>query len=391
MKKLIALAIAALPAAAMADVTIYGEIGGAFESNSTQGIQIVNGKAVQGQRQTVNRVESYNSKIGFKGNEDLGNGLKAIWQVESELNIDNSSSQNSFATRDSFVGLTSNSFGTIQAGRLSSFINLESKLDPWKYSDGFNGLASNNGIARYETRFNNAIAYTSPEFAGFSARALYSAAGEVRTARGENTNAYDLGLKYTNSGFYGLYSYTASNNAGPLGAVSNTAGQPVYDAQGNPIPGANVNLTDNSKTKAHHVQVGYDANNLLVAVEYLQTKTNATNGSTLAFADVDNLGRPIVVVSGVNEVKTQEAGLNVAYTIGAFQPRFQYVHGWKVKADSNNVDGSDYNQYILGANYYLSKRTHAHISAGWKKSGTDNAGLRETDGRTFAVGLNHLF
>lgn len=355
MKKLIALAIAALPAAAMADVTIYGEIGGAFESNSN--------KVGAQQRQTVNRVESYNSKIGFKGNEDLGNGLKAIWQVESNLNIDNNDPNdpngNTFATRDSFVGLTSNSFGTIQAGRLSSFINLESKLDPWKYSNGFNGLSSNDSIARYESRFNNAIAYTSPEFAGFSARALYSAAGEVRTTPTANngaeaTSAYDLGLKYVNSGFYGLYSYTQSNNASLLGDTVNA----------------------NSKSKAHHVQAGYDANNLLVAVEFLHTKQEGTNGV-------------------IDSATKREAGLNVAYTIGAFQPRFQYAHGWKTSIEqpgfSGDDQGSDYNQYILGANYYLSKRTHAHISAGWKKSGTDNAGLRETDGRTFAVGLNHLF
>ena len=69
MKKLIALAIAALPAAAMADVVIYGEAGAALENTKTT----IDGKS----NGSVTGVENYNSKIGFKGSEDLGNGLNA--------------------------------------------------------------------------------------------------------------------------------------------------------------------------------------------------------------------------------------------------------------------------------------------------------------------------
>ena len=60
------------------------------------------------------RVTSNSSLIGFQGAEDLGNGLKAIWQVESGLAIDTGGGN--FGTRDTFIGLTSPSMGTLQLG-----------------------------------------------------------------------------------------------------------------------------------------------------------------------------------------------------------------------------------------------------------------------------------
>ena len=76
MKKIIAVAIAALPMAAMADVTIYGKVAGGIESD----------RGFDGVSNT--RVSDYTSRIGFKGSEDLGNGLKAIWQLESRFKVD---------------------------------------------------------------------------------------------------------------------------------------------------------------------------------------------------------------------------------------------------------------------------------------------------------------
>ena len=81
MKKLIALAVAALPMAAMADVTLYGNIEASIE----------NGKSLAysgGAKKSTTRIDDTGSLIGFKGSENLGNGLKAIWQVEQALSID---------------------------------------------------------------------------------------------------------------------------------------------------------------------------------------------------------------------------------------------------------------------------------------------------------------
>ncbi|ATP33633.1 hypothetical protein CR207_15790 [Chromobacterium violaceum] len=74
-KSLIALLVATLPAAAFADVTIYGKIKGGVE-------YVDNGVTKQ------TNVDDLGSRIGFKGSEDLGNGLKTIWQVETGFGID---------------------------------------------------------------------------------------------------------------------------------------------------------------------------------------------------------------------------------------------------------------------------------------------------------------
>jgi predicted porin len=76
MKKLIVLAtLAALPAAAMADVTISGNLA----------VGIVNTKETgKGSINTENRTSG---EIKFAGSDDLGNGLKAVWQIASRINL----------------------------------------------------------------------------------------------------------------------------------------------------------------------------------------------------------------------------------------------------------------------------------------------------------------
>lgn len=359
MKKLIALAIAALPAAAMADVVIYGEAGAALENTKTT----IDGKSDG----SVTKVDSYNSKIGFKGTEDLGNGLKAIWQVEQNIGIDGTG-DNKWATRDSFVGLTGD-FGTVQLGRLSNFQNVYSNLDPWKSNSGWNAMswAQKTGsgpilsAAAFQSRLNNAIAYTSPEMGGFLVRALYSAAGEGRTTtNGQTENVYELGLRYAMAGFYGQYSYTQSKNADLLGVSTGTDN------------GVAFNNFD-QKSKMHYVEAGYDANNLLVALNYVQAKQDGIN---------QNDGESL---------KTRAMGLNVAYTMGAFQPHFQYQHGWKNSTNVGDEAGTNFNQYVLGLNYLMSKRTMAHVAAGYVKSGDNDLGETALKGTTYSVGLTHLF
>jgi predicted porin len=230
-KKLIALAIASLSGAAFADasnVTIYGVADGSFDVINVSG---GNG-AVDTPR--FSRVSSNGSHIGLKGKENLGNGLSAIFQFESDANFDNGGSLNT--NRDSFVGLTGN-FGTVVLGTLTAPSRaLAARLDVnsgesissntavlgklgGALSDG-RGLKSaltgsntgnvnangrsNDTTSVFDSRHSNAIAYVSPSFSGFQATAAYMA-NENKSeavlggvAAGINTSAYDLGLNYDN-------------------------------------------------------------------------------------------------------------------------------------------------------------------------------------------------
>ncbi|WP_161968909.1 porin [Aquitalea magnusonii] len=101
-----------LPLLAHADVTLYGTLDETIESVGTRG-------AANGQPgSSVRRISSDSSLLGFKGREELGNGLSAYWQVESNLWLDSAPSYATFGTRDSFVGLAT-PVGSVQAGLIS--------------------------------------------------------------------------------------------------------------------------------------------------------------------------------------------------------------------------------------------------------------------------------
>jgi len=346
MKKLIALAVAALPMAAMADVTLYGNIEASIE----------NGKSLAysgGAKKSTTRIDDTGSLIGFKGSENLGNGLKAIWQVEQGLNIDGTTGNgsgnryynNTWATRDSFIGLTGN-FGTVRLGKLSTYLNSDmEKFDAWIYGAGVNG-ATVTTANTLDGRFDNAIRYDSPNLNGFKFTAAYGF-DEKRTTVGNgnrsNQAMWNLGAGYENAGYYADIGYVAFQD------------------------------TDASASKDGNywrLEGGYNANNLLVALAYGQSKLY--NGA-------------------VNATKAKEAALTVGYTMGALTPKFTYAHVWDTKTNGVKADDG-INQYVIGVDYALSKRTTAYTSFGYVKH--DNvivAGTDERKERTLAVGVQHKF
>src|SRR2546423_4339930 len=80
---------------------------------------ITNGSPT-GERGIINRneIEAPNTRLGVRGHEKLAGQLKAIYQLETEFRIDQNNT--GFAQRDSFVGLTHDTFGTIKLGRMDT-------------------------------------------------------------------------------------------------------------------------------------------------------------------------------------------------------------------------------------------------------------------------------
>lgn len=134
-KSIIALVIAGLPLAASAEVILYGQI----KSSVTVGQVKIKGDAGSETSSTATSINDNTSRIGFKGSENLGGDLKAIWQVEQKTAITGGSQ--GFATRDSFIGLQGN-FGKIRAGKLSNMLNEMDTIDPWMYKTNAAGLGT---------------------------------------------------------------------------------------------------------------------------------------------------------------------------------------------------------------------------------------------------------
>ena len=237
-KKLIAIAIATVvsaPAmAATSNVEVYGLM--------SLGVDSVNTELANGTSNRVGRVSDYATRLGFKGSEDLGNGLKAIWQIESAVNADGGASTSTASNgvsgattafggatlRNTFVGLSSKDMGSAMIGKIDTpYKSSTGRFDLFSDTMGdYNGLvgaagASNAAVAGvvsaasaisagnyFDLRPANIATYVSPNFSGFTASASYvfgsetSTSGTVGNGKAVSLSAmYDAGPLYLTAAY----------------------------------------------------------------------------------------------------------------------------------------------------------------------------------------------
>lgn len=140
---------------------------------------------------TVSRLSNYRSVLGFKGSEDLGGGLKAIFQIEGTLSLDTGAG--SLAARDTRVGLEG-AAGTLFAGNWNLPYNTATaSLDPYyPTTAGYMSIMGNgagatvnntNDTSSFDRRQQNSVHYWSPVWRGLQLRVAQSAS-EERPASG---------------------------------------------------------------------------------------------------------------------------------------------------------------------------------------------------------------
>ena len=351
-KSLIALTLAALPVAAMADVTLYGQI--------KAGVEVSKVKEGKTSSKTATEIADFGSRIGFKGHEHLGSNLNAIWQVEQNTSIAGGNS--GFANRESFIGLEGG-FGKVRVGNLDTALNESSdSFDPWESSDANADALQLGKIKRVDGR-KVSVRYDTPVFGGFSASVQYQPRDNANPSDKydhavKSRESYDLGLNYENSGFFGRYAGSFAKHA-------------VLDAGYLDTFNGNTTLTAGTYKdhQAHRLTAGYDADNLMVAVvgQYEGFKKDVANAKK-------------------NE--RVEVGATAAYRFGNVTPRVSYAHGFKAKVNGEKDASTQYDQVIVGADYDFSKRTSALVSAGWLKEGK---GVNKTEKTASMVGLRHKF
>lgn len=228
-KKLIALAVASLaaaPALAQTNVTVYGVADVTLENVRATGATATGASLENRQRVTAN-----SSLLGFRGTEDLGNGLAAIFQFETGVAADGSGAAGPFtSTRDTFVGLKGG-FGTIKLGNNSNpYRRLGAAFDfnPGATGVPFNGAIVgqfgggpiNTGLTGLDDRLPNSVAYDSPNLAGFQAQAIYGAnEGRTNAANPRSDHTYGLGLNYGNGPLYVGYTFERRNDQANISAA----------------------------------------------------------------------------------------------------------------------------------------------------------------------------
>jgi predicted porin len=376
-KKLIALAIAGLSGAAFAqssNVTIYGVVDSTFDFISVSGGQT--GVPAKG-TPNFNRVQSNGSRLGFKGTENLGNGMSAFFQRESNAKFDAGGGLDT--GRDSFVGLKGN-FGTVKMGNFSGPNRaLASKLDVVIHSDGIGDnsalLGKLGGRAKYfDDRYKNSIAYITPDFSGFSATAQYQANEnkDETPGAGINSSLYELGLNYANGPIFVGVAY------GKLNENNDVVGASTFKV------GADSDTTE--------IRVGGSYSFDVASVRALYARTKA-EGS-------------------LGELKQNVWGIGGTYNVTANGKLLaQYYRAADVDGSLGATDLSDTGAkfWVLGYEHSLSKRTtllahYAYLKNDSRTSTVAGAGKGYDfgDGATgftgndvklsgLSIGLNHNF
>ena len=373
-KSLIALTLAALPVAAMADVTLYGQIKAGVEVSKVKlGEQTAAKLGHEKSSKTATEIADFGSRIGFKGHEHLGNNLNAIWQVEQNTSI--AGGDKEWASRESFIGLEGG-FGKVRAGKLDSTVkNTSDNVDQWESS---NGALNMSVFTRVDERAVS-VRYDSPVFSGFSASVQYTPRDNANpsdkyTHNDATRDTYYAGLNYENYGFFGQYAGGFRKNA-------------VSEKDGH----------------VHRLVGGYDANNLFVSVagqyaknwetlgDYAQAQSNGVVTSAMRAAGTNASNVVFGTAAGLDSrpAETIEVAATAAYRAGNVTPRVSYAHGFKAKVDGEKLKGTQYDQVIVGADYDFSKRTTALVSAGWLRGA--ESGPHKVETISGLVGLRHKF
>jgi predicted porin len=188
-KSLIALAVLAASSTAFAGADVYGQA------------RISIDKATNGKMTMADRV----SRVGIKGTEDLGGGMSAVYGMEWDLDLnDNAETSGPFSGRNAFVGLKG-AFGTVLAGKHDTPYKLAGSADLFADtaadSQGSTGII---GYGNFDLRATNALAYISPDFAGFHVAAAVTNNGASATAL---TDSKSLALVYVNGPLKATYGY----------------------------------------------------------------------------------------------------------------------------------------------------------------------------------------
>ena len=372
-KKLIALAVAGLAstaAFAQTNVTIYGLVDYGYSyrfdgKNAGSNVPGVNTGTPNSSSQ-LNGGQQSGNRLGFKGTEDLGNGLKAVFLLEQGFMLDTGAQQTSGSqfTRQAYMGLSGN-FGTVVGGRLyTPHYTFVSGLDPFGagtvgrynnvYSTGSTAL-SGTGVGNLTdpVRVDNAIAYVSPTFLGGLTGTL---AFSNNAAGNDGSQVIAPSAVTTALGTAGQTSYGASTS----NAANNTVYAGLLQYNAGPIT-AGVNY--------HYIAGGTG-----LAIDSVQ---NATVGGSYDFKVAK-----VMALYSWNDVDYKVAGngnltlnnymLGVTAPFGKFTGKASYIY-----SDGNRSAGGDAQQFAIGLDYSLSKRTNLYSAYSW---------INNDDERLSAVG-----
>jgi predicted porin len=339
-KNLLALALlgaSASAAHAQSSVTIYGTVDAGVSKTS-------NATTAVGRRD--------NNRLGFKGVEDLGSGLKALFQLEIRYDPDTGALEG--GTRPLFQGQSrvglQGAFGTVRLGRgLTALQETSLGFEPWSGMPTPAGFQTDLQVAGYTSdplsapgnsrnRFSNALFYNSPVWGGFQINGTVA-------SREANGGAAIIGLgtaaapqfPANSEASAAPFSVSATYNVAPFGAFA------AYERNAIETKIWSVGASFNPIT---------DLRLMATYQKQDEGETRLTNENTKAWV----------------------LGANYNYGPG------KILAGYGQKTPDNVTKTK---QFSLGYEYNLSKRTYLYVDASRKKVASST--------NFYDIGVHHNF
>ncbi|WP_186179883.1 porin [Burkholderia gladioli] len=316
-----ACAFATTPVHAQSSLQLYGQVDAWIGAQKFPGNQTAVG--VQGGGMST-------SYWGLRGTEDLGGGYRALFTVEDFFRPQSGKfgrfDGDTFFARNSYVGLET-PYGTVLAGRLTTHLFISTILfnpliDSYEFSPMvyhvFLGLGTfptyttDQGVVG-DSGWNNAVSYTTPDFNGFSASAMYALGNQ---SGGNGAKKWSGQMQYFH---------------GPLAATA------VYQyVNFNNDPGDLGSLVAGMKSQGvAQFGISYDLRFLKLYGQYMYTRNDAQSGSW--------------------HINTAQGGMSMPLGTGSAMASYAYSR------DAGGLDQT-HQTWALGYDYPLSKRTDLYVA-----------------------------
>ncbi|PRZ55865.1 putative porin [Paraburkholderia fungorum] len=321
---------------AQSSVTLFGILDEGLNYTSNAG-----GKSAY----QMTSIDLATSRFGLKGQEDLGGGLQAIFDLETGFNVESGTllyGGRMFGYQ-AYTGLSSTTFGTLTFGRqFDSIVDVVSPLTANGSWAGFlfsHPYDNDNTDGTYHLA--NSVKYTSPTFYGFSGTAMIGLSNEA--GRFANNRAISAGLSYAAGGLTVAAAYADLNNPGQ------TAGGSIASDDANFVAG-------NQKT--YGVGVSYGFSSVTIAGIY----THVALQQPVSTVYVGGLG----IADG--HLTFDNAEFNVKYFIAPdLSVAAMYTYTRALSTNSAGTTSTHWNQIGGQIQYAMSKRTSLYGQAVYQK------------------------
>jgi len=372
-------------AQAQSSVTVYGLIDTSYMSTETKTNAVT---PVTAQTSSIGADGALSgSRLGFRGTEDLGGGMRANFNIEMGINTTDSGMIANATNRNSFVGLSDSKLGEVRIGRfatLNKLINDSTVFGGGSFTtvgvptSGWGWAAQANGSGVSNERINNALHYISPTFSGANVQLQFvDDKNDVNTADAPETKVrgYFVGVNYAAGKVAVRYarkdvlSETAAVAAAALDPTALLLVDPVFGRVGTVAAAQMTGIAAVEETRVTQ-------DSALASYNFGVASITATYNNTTT-----------TPLTAAGRLQRSDITVGVSVPLGNTTLLAQYSQGTQaaVNAQDDKVTG-----YQLGAVYNLSKRSniYAAYGSGATKDGDTN---REGTDRVMALGVRHTF